>query len=167
MIPTQSRRARPCVYFSPLSSVPSARRVRLNQVLASCGLSNNPEILSSKSWAPSFLDLQHPGCSVNRLLHWRNAFELSFQRDRRLFSLSLLPNPNGVGDNTMRQRAVPAATMIVAAGLIGITQARLPRPVRDYRDRVSVEMSASTLLETTVDWLGARNGAPIGRNRRL
>lgn len=65
----------------------------------------------------------------------------------------------------MRQKAVPAATMIVVAGLIGITQARLPRPVRDYRDRVSVEMSAITLLETTVDWLGARNGASIGRNR--
>jgi hypothetical protein len=48
----------------------------------------------------------------------------------------------GLGDNTMRHRAVAAATMIVAAGLIGITQARLPRPVRDYRDRVSIETSA-------------------------
>jgi len=33
------------------------------------------------------------------------------------------------------------ATMIVAAGLIGITQARLPRPIRGYRDRVDVEIS--------------------------
>ena len=41
----------------------------------------------------------------------------------------------------MRHKAVPAATMIVAASLIGITQARLPRPIRDYRERVSVEMS--------------------------
>jgi hypothetical protein len=48
----------------------------------------------------------------------------------------------------MRHRAVPAATMIVAAGLIGITQARLPRPVRDYRDRVAVEMSAFALHDT-------------------
>ncbi|MBX9772936.1 MAG: hypothetical protein K2Y71_00880 [Xanthobacteraceae bacterium] len=35
--------------------------------------------------------------------------------------------------------------MILAVGLIGITQARLPRPVRDYRDRVTVEMSAIAL----------------------
>jgi hypothetical protein len=41
----------------------------------------------------------------------------------------------------MRHKAVPVATMIVAARLIGITQARLPRAMRDYRDRVSVEMS--------------------------
>jgi len=34
---------------------------------------------------------------VNKHLRWRDAFELSFQRDRRLFSLSLLLNPNGVG----------------------------------------------------------------------
>jgi hypothetical protein len=33
--------------------------------------------------------------------------------------------------------------MIVAASLIGITQARLPRPIRGYRDRVDVEISAS------------------------
>jgi len=72
----------------------------------------------------------------------------------------------GLGDNTMRHRAVPAATMIVAAGLIGITQARLPRPVRDYRERVSVEMSAIASLDTMVDWLGARYGAPIGRHGR-
>jgi len=56
--------------------------------------------------------------------------------------------------------------MIVAAGLIGITQARLPRPVRDYRDRVNVEMSAIASLETSVDWLGARYGVPSGRHRR-
>jgi hypothetical protein len=48
----------------------------------------------------------------------------------------------------MRHKAVPAATMIVAAGLIGITQARLPRPIRDYHDRVTVEMSALALHET-------------------
>jgi hypothetical protein len=54
----------------------------------------------------------------------------------------------GLGDNTMRHRAVPAATMIVAAGLIGISQARLPRPVREYRDRVTVEMSAVALHGT-------------------
>jgi hypothetical protein len=64
----------------------------------------------------------------------------------------------------MRHKAVPAATMIVAAGLIGITQARLPRPVRDYRERVSVEMSTIALLDDKVDWLGAR--APLGRFRR-
>jgi hypothetical protein len=51
----------------------------------------------------------------------------------------------------MRHKAVPAATMIVAAGLIGITQARLPRPIRDYRERVSVEMSTIALLDDTVD----------------
>jgi hypothetical protein len=34
--------------------------------------------------------------------------------------------------------------MIVVAGLIGITQARLPRPIRDY-DRVSVERSTFAL----------------------
>jgi hypothetical protein len=40
----------------------------------------------------------------------------------------------------MRDKAIPALTMIVAAGLIGLAQARLPRPIRD--DRVNVEMSA-------------------------
>jgi len=69
----------------------------------------------------------------------------------------MLPASKGeLGDNTMRQRAVPAATMIVAAALIGITQARLPRPIKDYRDRVSVEMAAIAPLDTTIDWLGAR-----------
>ena len=63
----------------------------------------------------------------------------------------------------MRHKAVPAATMIVAAGLIGITQARLPRPIRDYRERVSVEMSSIVLLEDTIDWLGPRYGVRIGR----
>ena len=52
----------------------------------------------------------------------------------------------GLGDNTMPRRPVVAATMIVAAGLIGITQARLPRPIRSYRDRVDVEMSACDVL---------------------
>ena len=56
----------------------------------------------------------------------------------------------------MRHRALPAATIILAAGLIGITQARLPRPVRDYRERVSVEMSAITLHDTIRDWVGVR-----------
>jgi hypothetical protein len=51
----------------------------------------------------------------------------------------------------MRHKAVPAATMIVAAGLIGITQARLPRAIRDYRERVTVEMSTIMFLDDTVD----------------
>jgi hypothetical protein len=63
----------------------------------------------------------------------------------------------------MRHRAVPAATMIVAAGLIGITQARLPRPVRDYHDRVAVEVSTVAMHDTIANWLGARSGAPRGR----
>lgn len=63
----------------------------------------------------------------------------------------------------MRHRAVPAATMIVAASLIGISQARLPRPVRGYYDRVTVEESAIALNDTIVDWLGARSGTPFGR----
>jgi hypothetical protein len=67
----------------------------------------------------------------------------------------------GLGDNTMRHRAVPAATMIIAAGLIGMTQARLPRPVRDYHDRVMVEMPAIALHDTIANWLGARSG--VGR----
>jgi len=61
----------------------------------------------------------------------------------------------------MRHRALPAATMIVAASLIGITQARLPRPVKDYRDRVTVEMSTIGLNDTVADWLGARSGTPF------
>jgi len=48
----------------------------------------------------------------------------------------------------MRQTAIAAATMIVAAGLIGITQARLPRPVRTYRDRVSVEVPTIAPIDT-------------------
>jgi hypothetical protein len=75
----------------------------------------------------------------------------------------ILKNSRGVGDDNMRHKAVPAATMIVAAGLIGITQARLPRPIRDYRERVSVEMSTIALLEDTIDWLGPRYGVRIGR----
>jgi hypothetical protein len=63
----------------------------------------------------------------------------------------------------MRYKAVPAATMIVAAGLIGITQARLPRPIRTYRERVSVEMSSIAVLEDTIDWLGPRYGVCIER----
>jgi hypothetical protein len=56
------------------------------------------------------------------------------------------PNQRGLGDNTMPRRPIVAATMIVAAGLIGITQARLPRPIRGYRDRVDVEISACDAL---------------------
>jgi hypothetical protein len=62
----------------------------------------------------------------------------------------------------MRYRAVPAATMIVAAGLIGIAQARLPRPIRNYHDRVTVEMSAIA-LHNTFDALGSRSAALSGR----
>jgi hypothetical protein len=51
----------------------------------------------------------------------------------------------------MRHKAVPAATMIVAASLIGISQARLPRAIRSYRERVSIEMSTIAFLEDTVD----------------
>jgi hypothetical protein len=69
----------------------------------------------------------------------------------------------GLGDNTMRHKAVPAATMIVVAGLIGVTQARLPRPVRDYRDRVTVETSAIALNDTIANWLGARSVAGFSR----
>ena len=72
--------------------------------------------------------------------------------------------PKGIGDNTMRHRAVPAATMIVAAGLIGITQARLPRPVRDYRDRVTVEVSDIAMNDTIANWLGARSGLQMLRS---
>jgi hypothetical protein len=66
----------------------------------------------------------------------------------------------------MRHKAVPAATMIVAASLIGISQARLPRAIRVYRERVSVEMSTLPMLEDTMDWLGPRYGVRIGRIRR-
>jgi hypothetical protein len=52
--------------------------------------------------------------------------------------------------------------MIVAAGLIGITQARLPRPVRDYRDRVAVEVSAIGLHDTIASCLGPRSGSSLG-----
>jgi hypothetical protein len=68
----------------------------------------------------------------------------------------------GSGD-TMRHKAVPAATMIVAAGLIGITQARLPRPVRGYHDRVAVEISTNALHDVIANWLGERSGPPFGR----
>ena len=53
--------------------------------------------------------------------------------------------------------------MIVAAGLIGISQARLPRPVRDYHERVGVKMSTIALHDTNADWLGVRSAAPSGR----
>jgi hypothetical protein len=69
----------------------------------------------------------------------------------------------GLGDNAMRHKAVPAATMIVAASLIGISQARLPRPVREYRERVSVELSEIAALDRPVDWLGARHDPPKRR----
>ena len=53
----------------------------------------------------------------------------------------------------MRHRAVPAATLIVAAGLIGITGGgRLTRPVKDYHDRVTAEMSAIALHDTIASW---------------
>jgi len=58
----------------------------------------------------------------------------------------------GLGDNTMRHRVVAGATMIVAAGLIGFTHARLPRPIRDYRDRVSVEMTEIAAIDVMLDW---------------
>ena len=70
----------------------------------------------------------------------------------------------GWGDNTMRHRAVPAATMIVAAGLIGITQARLPRPVRGYHDRIAVEMPAIALHDTFANSLAGRACAHFHRH---
>ena len=66
----------------------------------------------------------------------------------------------------MRHKAVPAATMIVAASLIGITHARLPRPIRDYRERGGAEISAITLLDDPIDWLGDRYGPPYGQRWR-
>jgi hypothetical protein len=69
----------------------------------------------------------------------------------------------GLGDNTMRHRAVPAATLIVAASLIGISQARLPRPVRDYHDRVSAQ-TAIAAHDTIANWPGSRSGA-FGRRQ--
>lgn len=64
----------------------------------------------------------------------------------------------------MRQRTIPAATMIVAASLIGISQARLPRPIRDYRDRVTVETSDVASNDLAFDWLGERHSAPNARH---
>ena len=55
--------------------------------------------------------------------------------------------------------------MIVAAGLIGITQARLPRAVRGYHERVAVEMSAMALHDTMANWPEARSGEPFGRRQ--
>jgi len=55
--------------------------------------------------------------------------------------------------------------MIVAAGLIGISQARLPRPIRVYRDRVSVEISPIAADETRAGWLGSPYDAPLMRRR--
>jgi len=52
----------------------------------------------------------------------------------------------------MRHRAVPAATLIVAAGVIVITEGRLTRPVKDYHDRVTVEMSPIALHDTIASW---------------
>jgi hypothetical protein len=51
----------------------------------------------------------------------------------------------------MRDKAIPALTMIVAAGLIGLAQARLPRPIRYDRDRVAVEMSAISRFDSIAD----------------
>ena len=61
----------------------------------------------------------------------------------------------------MRDKAIPALTMIVAAGLIGLAQARLPRPIRDDRDGVNVEMSA------ILDWIPSSigGGARFDRTR--
>jgi len=61
----------------------------------------------------------------------------------------------------MRRRAIPAAALIVAAGLIGITQARLPRPIRDYRDRVSVEVSPIAAADTAAVWIRRRDTTPF------
>jgi hypothetical protein len=56
--------------------------------------------------------------------------------------------------------------MIVAAGLIGISQARLPRPVRNYHDRVAVEMSAIALHDTIAIRPAARSGSLFGLHMR-
>jgi hypothetical protein len=53
--------------------------------------------------------------------------------------------------------------MIVAAGLIGISQARLPRPVRGYHDRVAIETSALALHDTIADRFVVRSSASLGR----
>jgi len=53
--------------------------------------------------------------------------------------------------------------MIIAASLIGISQARLPRPIKGYHERVGVEMSVIALNDTIADWLGASAGSPFGR----
>jgi len=42
----------------------------------------------------------------------------------------------------MRHHALPALTMIEAAGLIGISHARSLGPMRDYRDRPDVDWLA-------------------------
>jgi hypothetical protein len=65
--------------------------------------------------------------------------------------------------NTHASQSCSAATMIVAAGLIGITQARLPRPVRGYHDRIAVEMSAIALHDTIANSLAARPDAHFHR----
>ena len=62
----------------------------------------------------------------------------------------------------MRDKAIPALTMIVAAGVIGVAQARLPRPIRLDRDRVSVEMSATTRFHPIVDRAEPVCSASIG-----
>jgi hypothetical protein len=54
--------------------------------------------------------------------------------------------------------------LIVAAGLIGISQARLPRPIRDYHDRVNVEMTIA-VRDTIANWPGARSDA-FGRRQQ-
>ena len=91
---------------------------------------------------------------VKKRFRWPDAFELSFQRDCRSLSICFVPNPMGIGD--MRDKAIPALTLIVAAGLIGVAQARLPRPIRVDRDRVNVTMSAITRFDTIVNRRGAR-----------
>ena len=66
--------------------------------------------------------------------------------------------PMGLGDN-MRQKALPALTIIEAAGLISITHARLTWPIRDYRDRVDVRDNRDRVdveMSATVDRFGIR-----------
>ena len=66
--------------------------------------------------------------------------------------------PMGLGDN-MRQKALPALTIIEAAGLISITHARLTWPIRDYRDRVDVSDNRDRVdveMSATIDRFGVR-----------
>src|SRR5262249_18562376 len=62
--------------------------------------------------------------------------------------------PTRLGDN-MHQKALPALTIVEAAGLISITHARSTWPIRDYRDHVDVEMS------TAIDRFGVRSRSAL------